>query len=76
MKIVKPMYLFFDYLYESLEQIGEETVSEWSHKEVPILKFCVIDIEDQDEKELSTQWAWIHDNEIDAFREMKEENSY
>lgn len=75
MKTVKPMYLFFDYLYETLEQIGEETLSDWSHKEVPTLQFCVIDIEDHNEKELDSVGIYMADSMADAVQEMNDWNN-
>jgi len=73
-KTIKEMYLFFDYLYESVEQIGEEVLSDWSHKETPKKRFCVIDVEDVNEKELSTQGVWLYDNLEDAEQELKDWN--
>ncbi|WP_277587535.1 hypothetical protein [Psychrobacillus antarcticus] len=74
MKTVKPMYLFFDHLYESIEQIGEEVLSDWSHKEVPRLKFCVIDIKDQDEKELNSEGIYMANTMNEAEQEMNDWN--
>lgn len=74
--MIKEMYLFFDYLYESLEQIGEETLSDWSHKEKPKKVYCVINVDDKDEKELSTQWAWVYKTLKEAEDELREWNEF
>lgn len=76
MKIIKPMYLFFDYLYETLEQIGEEVISDWSHKEVPVLRYCIIDNDMKEEKEFSCQGVWLYKNLADAEQELKDWNEY
>lgn len=75
-RIVKEMYLFFDYLYETPEQIGEDTLSDWSHKEKPKKVYCEISVDDKDEKELSTQWANVYDTLEEAEAAVKEWNEF
>lgn len=75
-KVIKEMYMFFEYLYETLEQIGEETLSEWSHKETPKKVYCVINVEDKAEKELAMQWAWVYKTLEEAEEALKEWNEF
>lgn len=75
-KVIKPMFLFFDYLYETVEQIGEEVLSDWSHKETPELQYCVMDIEDAGEVEMSTQFVSLYSSEAEAIEELEEEMNF
>lgn len=70
-KIIKPMYLFFDYLYEDLNLIQTD-VEDWFHKEKPILKYCVVNIED-DVPTLSSSDAVLFNSHQDAHNYLIEE---
>lgn len=42
MKTIKPMYRFFDTLYTQTNMIGDDVISDWSHKETPTLVYVVM----------------------------------
>ncbi|MED4284639.1 hypothetical protein P4679_22225 [Priestia megaterium] len=54
-KIVQPRYRFFDDLYISIESIDKELLSDWSHKEKPSLKYCIIEEQFADEDRVSIE---------------------
>lgn len=39
---IKPMYRFFDSLYNTLEDIGQDNITEWSHKEEPKQVYAIV----------------------------------
>lgn len=39
---IKPMYLFFDSLYTTLEDIGHDNIQEFSHKDTPQLRYAIV----------------------------------
>jgi hypothetical protein len=36
------MYLFFDSIYNTLEDIGQDNIIEFSHKETPVLRYAIL----------------------------------
>ncbi|MFP7486397.1 hypothetical protein SFC65_19725 [Priestia filamentosa] len=76
MKTVKAMYRFFDYLYETPEQIDPTVLADWSHKEKPTKVFAVIDVEYLEVQEISIQEAWIYDTQGKAEAEAKAFNEF
>jgi hypothetical protein len=73
MKTIKPMYLFFDHLYESKELIGDDVLRDWSHKEHPELKYCVLFQEDAEQDVMSTQHVLMADTHQQALHILEEE---
>lgn len=39
---IKPMYRFFDRLFGTLNHIGQDNITEWSHKETPVLVYAIL----------------------------------
>lgn len=73
MKVIKEMYRYFDYLYESVELIGEETLADWWHKERPTKNFCVINKSLESEQEIDANDAFMFDTLSKAEEFLKEE---
>jgi hypothetical protein len=71
MKTIKTMVLFFDNLYTSVDAIGEEVLSDWSHKETPVTKYCVIDADLANEEVIPAEYAYM----ANTLEEAKEEAS-
>lgn len=71
-RMIKKMYVIFDYLYEDKEYA--ESLEDG--KEVAKKVYCFISVEDKDEKELDTQWAEIYDTRDEAEEVLKEWNEF
>lgn len=69
-KIIKVMYRIFDYLYDSKDYA--ESLEDG--KELAKKVFCVISIEDENEKELDMQWAEVYNSLKEAEESLKEWN--
>ena len=71
-KMIKEMYRVFDYLYENKEYA--ESLED--RNEVAKKVYCIISVEDKDEKELDMQWAEIYKTFEEAEEELKEWNEF
>lgn len=69
-KVIKEMYRIFDYLYENKEYA--ESLEDG--KEVAKRVYCIISVEDLEEKELDMQWADVYNTLEDAEEELKDWN--
>jgi hypothetical protein len=58
-KIVQQRYRFFDDLYVNIESIDKELLSDWSHKEKPSLKYCIIEEQYADEDCISIELSGV-----------------
>lgn len=54
-KIIQQRYRFFDDLYVNIESIDKELLSDWSHKEKPSLKYCIIEEQYANESRISIE---------------------
>jgi hypothetical protein len=52
---IKKMIKFFDNLYITREVIGENVISEWSHKEQPIEVFAVLEQSELNEETIPSE---------------------
>jgi len=75
-KVIQQRYRFYDDLYVNIESIDKELLSDWSHKEKPSLKYCVIEEQYADESCISIELsgAEVYNTLEAAEKEIKDMN--
>lgn len=74
MKTVKTMYLFFENLYTTMEDIPGTLLAEWGHKEEVQEMHCVIDVTNVNETVLDRSEAIMFHGLNNAIQEMNDWN--